>query len=158
MCKATTNKMCQCCVTCPLSQTKQVPLPLAACVSFSGLRYHCQFHALKRAIQISLTSGWDWVLFGFLMTLSKNQTFGILPNVGNVLILTKFAWEKMSLVSDEISDQSWEHAAQTVLDEDRLDEDTWIWDIGAPDVQFSPYLLLKHLHMVNIKPPLTWWL
>lgn len=30
----------------------------------------------------------------------------------------------MSLVSDEISDQSWEHAAQTILDEDRLDEDT----------------------------------
>lgn len=55
-----------------------------------------------------------WGGLGFFMTLSKNQTSTIHPNDGNVLILTKFAWEKMSLVSNEISDQSWEHTAQTI--------------------------------------------
>lgn len=41
------QKTCLCCETSPLSQTKHGPLPLAACVSFSGLRYRCQCHALK---------------------------------------------------------------------------------------------------------------
>lgn len=41
----------------PSHKLSRSPLPLATCVSFSGLRYHCQFHALKTAIQISLTSG-----------------------------------------------------------------------------------------------------
>lgn len=27
--------------------------------------------------------------------------------------------------------------------------DTGIWDKGTLDVQFHPYLLCKHLHMVN---------
>lgn len=68
MCKTATNKTCQRCET-RISQTKQVPLPLAACVAFSGLRYHCQFHTLKTAMQISLTSDQDWFVVGWVFSL-----------------------------------------------------------------------------------------
>lgn len=145
-----------CCGTCPLAQTERVPLPLAACVSFSGLRSDCQFHTLKTAIQISLTSGWDrvcWVCL-FFMTLSKNQTFRIHSKVGNGLILRKNLLEKRCLWSATqllLKAGNIEHK----VPESWVKAHTWIWDVGGPDVWCPPYLLLKHLHTVKIKPFLT---
>lgn len=87
------------------------------------------------------------------MTLSKNQPFRICPDVENVSILTKSARKKVSLVSDETPEQSWGHTAQAVRE---LKADTWTRDAEAPDVQFSPYLPLKHLPVVSINSASTW--
>lgn len=82
----------------PSHKLSRALLPRATWVSFPGLRYHCQFHALKTAIQISLTSGWVSFSssFFFFKTLSKNQTFRIHPNDGNGLFW-QFVWEKITL-------------------------------------------------------------
>ena len=67
---------------------------------FSGLRYHCQFHTLKTAIQISLTSGWDWV-WVFLMTLPKK-----IRHLGFIQMLGMYWFDKIYLRKD-VSGQQW---------------------------------------------------
>lgn len=135
----------------PSHKLSRSPLPLATCVSFSGLRYHCQFHALKTAIQISLTSGRCCCFF--FMTLSRNQTFRTLPNYGNVFILTQFVCEKMSLVSDEVLTETGN--IQPQWPKIWMKDGNMGWGIRG-HVQLSPYPLLKQLCMVDIKPSSIW--